>query len=309
MSLAYLQSDTIDWRRFFSARFARIYPLYAVTSVATAAVMTLQGLMRGQGIPDIFSSADILREIALATAMPLVGSDAIWNDPTWSISVEWWSYILLFPALAYLQSRISARAATIVVAASLGIMGYYLSLQPSNLAVVRGWPAFGRAVVEFAAGWVVFRLWREDGIVVSGRLTDALLLVTMGSLAVYGIAYQDDPWFLILLFPALVLGLASSQSFTSCAMSHPVALYLGEISYSIYLAHTLVLYLVQYLLIHVGGYESVTLWIVLVCGGSIGLSSVTYAWVEKPMRDYLRNLLERRGRASYSSASVTSQAL
>ena len=106
ISLSYLGKSHINWRRFFAARIGRIYPLYIITSMLSAGAIYWQSL-RHERTQSLFTTINIVRQVTLTMAMPLIGGGRIWNDPSWSISVEWWTYILLFGTLVWAQRRSS----------------------------------------------------------------------------------------------------------------------------------------------------------------------------------------------------------
>ena len=103
------------------------------------------------------------------------------------------------------------------------------------------------------------------------------------------------PIFLIGLFPLLVLGVSSGNSFTSRFLSWGPIHYLGSISYSIYLLH-MPWYYFGYL--HAGLFGMVpavklSSTLVLV-GGLFAIAAFSYHAVEVPVRRMIRGALQTR---------------
>ena len=110
----------IQFRRFIVARFARVYPLHFITLVLCLLILVpMFGWDPYMGNPR-----------AIPTNLLLIHSFGIhnsfnWNVPSWSISAEWWAY-MVFPFLAIFLFKWKSKAvlllAVFVVMAYLSIM-------------------------------------------------------------------------------------------------------------------------------------------------------------------------------------------
>jgi peptidoglycan/LPS O-acetylase OafA/YrhL len=89
-----------EYRRFILARFARVYPLHLVTlGLAVLLIVVINFLAQGVmatlkwsfDLKTIPASLVLLQSMGLYPAAPL-------NGPSWSLSTEWWVY-LVFPFL------------------------------------------------------------------------------------------------------------------------------------------------------------------------------------------------------------------
>ncbi len=89
----------------------------------------------------------------------------------------------------------------------------------------------------------------------------------------------------------LILFLASLSSTGSKALSHPVLVYLGEISYSIYMVHTLwdlIFSNGAATIFHLGDkHLPLGLWLMLI-SGVVPLAAASYHLIERPARERLR---------------------
>ncbi|WP_313061925.1 acyltransferase family protein [Agrobacterium cavarae] len=233
--------EPFDWANFFLARFARIYPLHIATAFLSALGLVIVAMLKNDVIPIEINLMQAVRELTLTQAMPLLGSDEIWNSPSWSISVEFWTYFTVFPILLWLTPRTSVKQTVLLSAVILII---FVCFFPFIGTAARGWPAFCRAASEFTAGWAAWRVWNA-GVKVTDWQVD-VAFVTMFALTQIGPHIWDPLQFTaVLLVPYILVGLVSSQSIARRVSEHPIVMFLGAISFSMYLWHPLVLKILQ----------------------------------------------------------------
>jgi peptidoglycan/LPS O-acetylase OafA/YrhL len=290
--------------RYFLARVARVYPLYFVILVFCW-WLTVRHLAGFPVYPERLFVADAVRNLLLVNAWPVIGDGSNWDSPAWSLSVEGFCYIALFPALFALSSAMEQRAAgfrlaVILVLCVISFIGFsrYWDVQ---ILVARAytaadpvgyWIALLRGVTLFSAGWLIHGFWRQqDGIAqAAGAATDATALSALLLLfcAWMGLLPKAA---LVLLAPPLVLGLAvNDRAVTSRLLASPPVFFLGEISYSIYLLH-------EPLGDLLGHFPPLTASVdanfALTLAALLALSSASYYGFEKPMR----GLIKRGARA------------
>lgn len=304
MSMNYLRPEGVKWRAFFAARFGRVYPLFILTTFAMGAFYLIQARRKGAQMGDL-SAAHWLQEITLSTAMPIIGDGGMWNDPSWSISVEAWVYVLIFPVVALIATR---RPSPFVVACvttlGLALFGGLLSTFPAGDHFKAGWMAFGRGALGFLGGWGAYGLYNR--LVIPGRVSDLLCVALLGAMiAVNWAGFPSAGWLLLPFYPIVVLGLTNSEGVTAKLMATRPIVFLGEISYSVYLMHALLRFAIDPVLKLLGIQESVWAWLFLYIPVVIGVSTLTYMFFEKPARDMLRKLLAPRSRPKANAAQAS----
>lgn len=300
IGLAYLKpgSRHFDWSGFFRARFARIYPLHLVTTLAMAAGVAMLAYQHGEPLDERYSAMSALRELTLLGAMPMIAAERLWNYPSWSISVEWWSYFTVFPLILWLRGSVTRTLAIgfCVLACGVGVGLHFFD--PTRVFI--GWPAFLRAAVGFGLGWVVWEIWRRGAQPVRAGYPLALLAAML--VAIYAIpamcADDHDAWFLIPLYPLLIYALASADRQPGNGLNRRAAVRLGEISYSIYLVHPLVLLLLQTLHPRIAALASrnelLVIESLLALAATVPMAAMTYALIEKPARQWLTDKAGKR---------------
>ena len=301
----------IGWRQYAVRRVARIYPLYLFLFVLAAAhnahfYTTQWARFR----------LDTLRQALLVNCWPFIGDNVTWIVPSWSLSVEWLAYFVLFPLLFIFHRRWGARLAwpplmlPLSLLAALG--GYYvytrlfqwgdLSIHSDRLPVLRQIAPDARVLMGFLAGYAIFLCdrglrQRRYGNPASGPILRAAAPVTaLLALAVLGLGAADrlPIDLMIVLAPLLVLCAASSGNVVSAALSVVPLMWLGELSYSIYLVHYPVLIVTEEVLQLAFGVSHE--WFItnpqimapVMAVISVGLAIALHRWLEVPGGRWIR---------------------
>jgi peptidoglycan/LPS O-acetylase OafA/YrhL len=275
-------------------------PVHAVILIALAAVVLAA---RRAGVtlhtPEAWSFADLPWHFAMVHAWGVVDF-AGWNVPAWSISAEFFAY-LLFPMLAVGLVRLPAPAAL-----ALGI----LALVAGTIAfVAAGWsiklawlgaPALVRVTAEFVCGACLYRaLFHESPGAIGARTGD---IVGIAGLAVFfvGAELVRSDFVLIAGLVAALIGIGRAGPLLSAVFAARPAIWLGEISYSIYLVHFTLLNLVRRGLQTLGLDAWSPALKTLVCFGFmaaiVAAAATLYYAIERPARSRLRNAFGVMGR-------------
>jgi peptidoglycan/LPS O-acetylase OafA/YrhL len=304
---AYGQSltDGTSRLRFLVRRFGRLYPLH----IATLAAVVLMELARWAaahqlghqlGRPAFSGDTDLaalVPNILLVHALGVL-RDFTWNVPSWSISVEW--------CLCLLYVVLSLWRRPLVAAGILAALGFAVTVWMTSLTQFppEGYTAVVRGVYGFFLGVLAYRLFlrlREAGVTLPGWLewTAPVLLALTVLFKEWRLFALQPP-----LFAALVLIFAAQAGPVSRLLKQRALTWLGEISYSIYLVHYVLVLAIFGGMLAVGavmGFEPLlayrnTLllkmpnpWIgdlaaIGFLALTIGVAALTYRWIETPGR-------------------------
>ncbi len=277
------------YAKFLWARLARVYPLHLAT-LAAVGIMAIAATSLGRPVDgNVLSWESLPANLTLTQAWGLAPV-AGWNHPSWSISAEWFAY-LSFPAFAWASLKLRSRpwlGLALALGLLWGLYGLFEPLAGASLthATIR-WGAL-RIVPCFALGCAVNQLWRAG--VFKGRL--AGWGAAFSGAGVLGCVLAGAPDALtVSLFAGLILGLAGLNRASKPSLAGNIFVYLGEISYSIYMI------CVPWKLLFVNASSAALhfdkahmplgIWL-LFFAGVVPLAALSYHLIEKPARSAMR---------------------
>lgn len=249
---------------YMRARFARIYPVHlftlGITIIISLIYFKVFNLSDSWYTNVVFEYDQIISHVFLINAMGTF-FDATWNTPAWSISVEWWAYTL-FPFIALLHGRFPR--VSIFAICTFIVIGYYLLITHfsplfweerwQQLGIAAGTPyprltvdvitgsAFLRALLGMSIGILIYRMysskiWYQT---LSSRYAAATVVIIY-CLTLYSDLVVDPVH--IVLMGILILSIAYRNE-KNVILRTKSAVFLGEISYSLYLVHVPVILII-----------------------------------------------------------------
>jgi peptidoglycan/LPS O-acetylase OafA/YrhL len=287
------------YRSFLWARIARVYPLHLVT------LLGVMALAIGAAAAGIAMQARVIDWPSLPANLLMLHAwglapEAAFNHPSWSISAEWFAY-LTFPVFAAGAWALRARPWLAVAAAAAALMALYVVFQQLagfslTQATIR-WGAL-RIVPCFALGCALYLVHRRGGVARPGLLSALALVLIVAAASV-----QAWDGFTVLLGGMLILALGSLDNGRAGPLSSRFAVWLGEISYALYMV------LIPWTLVAVNGVARLTgsqdktfalpIWLGIVLGAVVA-AAIAHHLVEKPARTWLRNLPARGRNADHA---------
>jgi peptidoglycan/LPS O-acetylase OafA/YrhL len=274
------------YRAFLQTRFARIFPMHWVALALVALVLVLcpaiyHAMPHRFAWPGLVSSALLVQNWGLGEPGP-------WNGPAWSLSTEWLASIA-FPLFLLAARRVVCpRRAAVLCALCLAAFAAFLMLTRNPTANVMAPAGMVRTVCEFAAGCLLYRVYaanlrvsRVAALAGAALVLVGLLVPGLATLAIFG-------------FPVLVLLAAQPGSLVARTLSCRTAVFLGEVSFSIYLLHWILLQASNRMQValDVRGVMSL-LWFCGFVAVVVALSAAAYRLVEVPARRRLRARVPR----------------
>ena len=246
------------------ARFARVYPLFALVVIATAAINLVTGSSVFRLTPE-----DVVPHLLLAGAGPTI----------WTISVEFQFYALFIGLWAIRGRGWFSLPALLLLAAVLAGVAFGFSFDGRiNLA---------RYLFIFVAGMALAKVTISYRWAALGLPVFAAAYVAGGVLHPVGPIY-DDPFAVLACLGLLACSIHAPSSLGGKLLSRPVAYWLGEVSFGIYLLHRLAQRLAGKLIFD----EWLRFEVVLVL--TLAAAGVAHIVIERPSRGFLRRALEAR---------------
>ena len=283
-------------RVFFWHRFIRLFPAHATVLLALLALITAA---RSAGIslnePDHWNYRDLPWHFLMVHAWGTTDV-AGWNAPSWSISAEWFAY-LLFPAVAAGTLALPRRMALPLSFAMLLLAAFVFRLDGWAIeGAVVGPPALVRVASEFICGVLLYRAVRLDNAGLSPGLSDALAFGGLFGFC-FGAFVSANDFVLIFCLAVIIAGVSGPGAGVRLVFGCRPVVWLGEISYSTYLVHFPIFLLLRHGAERVFGFSLAasealrSIMFVGSIGAAVGAASLLYYSVELPTRKRLRNLL------------------
>lgn len=309
LGVVYLsQGKPVAVRKFYVARFARIYPLYIVsiladTPFAVIARVAKYGLIGAMTrVAELFAAGTVMLQIWAPT-------DKVLNIPSWSLGIEaifYLSFPLLGPYLWKLRRGGVAAMAAALYLVSLAINLILFHFRPSPIPGLLS-PSY---LAVFAIGILVARwqtLDREAGTGLRSKSGASWALLVLSCAGFAAVVWASPRLarhgfhlglLLVPVFVAWVWLLSGSRILPVRVLDAKWLVILGEASFGLYLVQSPVVHLFEamHLSGSVGDYP-------LYLGTCIGLSLLSFYCFETPARQWILRRLHTRTRETMEAAS------
>jgi len=235
LNYAHRIRDWLAMRDFLVRRLMRIYPLHLFVLLVFVGIECLKyvaetryGLVANT---PAFSASNFENFLLNLFLLQGVFADTqAFNPPSWSISVEFITYAGF--ALAVLTRRTGYVAVVALLASLVYIMRVHDGLLEDGASY-----QLIRCLWSFSIGYFVFRF--QSASARFGSVSQLAVFIACG-LAVVFAAGKNHEMLISLLFGLMVLSLVNQQLIVSRVLQFRPFIYIGAISYSIYMVHSMV---------------------------------------------------------------------
>ena len=306
----------VQFKNFAIARFARVYPLHFF--VLLYLVLLKVGFLLAGGIEDPFSKMNN-SWISIPTNLLLVQAMNVhhwfsWDNAAWSISTEWWMY-MLFPFLVKPIYKLGGKGKIAVLLACIGgylFIMYYLMkfvhfppmlsfLKEAFYGTLDACYEFGflRCLFGFVIGMVVYQLYAENFASKFFAKGYVFLLAVLGLFTCFHFGVPDV--ISVSFFPLILLSAAYGSRYMNNFFGSRPLQRIGDWSFSIYMIHQPLLSTIgtvmAYLHPPIAGAppppsahtDRATAWLICLVFIAVTLviSYFTYRFVEVPSRNWI----------------------
>ena len=242
----------VDLEKFVALRFGRLYPIHLTFMVAFVIIelgkywAANKYGFDGQGVrPTLYPIVHAtIENLVLVQGLGFTHRELFLNFPSWSISTEFYTYLVFGLAIWLLPRRAFNGFAVAFVGACIAV----LVIGGARLGELAG---FLRCLAGFFLGCLVYVVYdrsKEQG--PKRDVAGVLLLLVALVLGLRSPVEDPGNVWENLAFPisaVLILALVSSPgSVTNTILLWRPFRWLGEISYSLYMSHALTLYLARH---------------------------------------------------------------
>ncbi|VVQ05991.1 hypothetical protein PS910_04314 [Pseudomonas fluorescens] len=274
-------TNTASYFDYLYKRVVRIYPLHVATLLTFLLLVNIgYPLATANDNNDTF-----ILNMLLVHAWGFV-NEFSWNAVSWTISVEMFAYLLFPFVLSFIYKLPKAAAALTLVAAVLFLKDLpytqvlmALGVDTTGMVLANG-NYLAQFTFVFIAGVALYRLvesstawpvWLCDTIMFSG-------IAVLG----YACTVPFQPWLMMCGALLLIAGLLRNEGIGRAIFGNRLSVFLGDISYSLYLTH--------FMLNAVLPQHFIGLTLVEKTGAALAVATASYYIVERPSRDILRKL-------------------
>jgi len=326
--LAYNYPVLPDWpaaRSFYVARIARIWPTHIASTLLYVLLISSISYL---ALPADWRAAITLAHVTLTHAwIPAVPSVVAYNSVSWSISTEFFFY-LAFPWLAADWARTGRMklVGTLMLAIAMFFVAHAVALHSADPKGMRGVIAYINPLArlfEFTLGIALCHLYRQHGprmaamstaraTLVEGAMVAAIVACAWLSLVIpaneavaevltaTGVFVMQTSGVGILAYAAAIFVFAVGRGALSRLLSARPLVFLGEISFGLYMVHTLfLLYRRQAPEVFASVPDAVVY--ALYWGTGLALATLLHYGVELPCQGFIR---KGPGRGVHSALAV-----
>jgi peptidoglycan/LPS O-acetylase OafA/YrhL len=270
------------WRRFALARFARLYPLFAIATLAVVVIVALYQVP-ADGVS--FSGRSLALE---ALMLQQWCSGLSWDYPSWSISTEAEAYTFF---IFFAGILLAGKSPRLMIICCILVLAVLSARNGGSINYFAGVDALLRTLAGFCLGVLVYRYYLS--ITEDKRKWSGILAVLF--LCLWALSRMD--FIAICGFAFIIIYCSHSTTLLAILLETSPLVTLGNWSYSVYLWHVPV-----YLAVMVGfaanhhpvsqlDPPSARLLLLATMLAVVGLASIHYRYVEMPIRHKLRSTI------------------
>lgn len=293
--LEHFSAEAITFRKFMTARIARLYPLTLLCIILAIPEYVFRHLDHGA---TTLATALIANLLLIQSYIPVKDIYLSYNYPDWSISTEMFFY-LMFPIIAWSYQTWSGSRWTrifwIIPVASLVPIFMYTVPEYLHHAIFYIHP-FVR-IVDFSLGIMLYIIYKQYGDYLRskvGTMHEVLaILIFAAFFSVHGTIPDQYRFSVFYWIPMLVVILvfACQGGKISRLLSHRYLLILGEASFGFYLFHQLVIRHFLFINVRTFNIKNEAVMIIVMFTISLALSLGSYFFFEQKANRFVKRIL------------------
>jgi peptidoglycan/LPS O-acetylase OafA/YrhL len=223
------------YQHYLLLRLARLYPIHFVIFLGYLPLLAAASLagspMTG---PDTFTLEQAIAHLTLTQSWHWADGLS-WNWPSWSISAEFFAYAFLFPLYCWLFRRLPMGAMLALLALTWGAACLYGQWSGHGFKTYHS--GLFRITAEFLAGYMLF-FWSRSR-TLSPRQANGLFCGSLFFLLALCFLPEWTEVFVLAPLCGLIFSLYYGSFLLNRVFGNSAIVYLGHISYAVYMVHNL----------------------------------------------------------------------
>ncbi|ORM57366.1 acyltransferase [Pantoea rodasii] len=275
----WLDNDTLTpaqlTGKLWRSRVRRIVPMFWFSGFVIFTIGALQGAL----VPPLQAAKDAVLWLLFIGSYN-VGelSTAVVNSGVeWTLRLEWLLYLSI-PMIYFLNRLTRGKYKTLLILSSIGVI-FIIAVALRLYGKTYTDP---RPVLGFAMGYFAYK-YRDR--FVGLRHSRSAAFLSLG-LAVFSLFFTSNTFFYVIFLISLtvIFFVVSSGNSLMGLLENKTLMSIGEVSYSLYLIHGVVLYGIEQIppTLYAHNYWMFTLLSTLFFVAAFYVAKMTYLWVEKP---------------------------
>ena len=234
------------YKKYIGARFARVYPLHFITTIWVFICSVI--IVHFTAHMNSFLS-EIINPKALPACLLLIQSLHIYftpplNTPSWSLSTEWWVY-MIFPFFVPFFIRLKTAGKiiiTMLIVASFILLRYKIGPLSNPGPSINIMTDFGilRCLAGFFTGMLLFTFYEHRMGFNFIKRDWFFMLSFLGVIAAMHFGIMDI--IIVAFFPFILISAAYNQTMVKRFLDTRVLQRLGDWSFSIYMVHVPIIF-------------------------------------------------------------------
>ncbi len=225
-------------KNFIKKRFFRLYPLHIILLIIYLAIEILKyfldyyaGIKSNEPPFSVSNLYTFFTNLFLIQG--IIDNQLSYNEVSWSVSFEFYTYIIFALIIFFIRNKILFYLLIIILTIISFIFVYKLDLMENTNGV-----AFLRCTYSFFLGTLIYRL----NILIK-NIDLSILEIPIFIITIYLFCYIPNTVFMPIIFGVLILTLnQTNKGAIKSILKNSVLVFIGKISYSIYMLHYLIIW-------------------------------------------------------------------
>jgi len=277
-------NQKINWNQFFISRFFRIVPMYLVSVVSIVLIVFSLCNWKLNVTPDSFSREMLSWLTFNIFSLPIINGSTLTYIinayVTWSLAYEWFFYFSLPIIAIFITKKINSITYIIISLIFCVVFYKFHELKLHHL-------------LSFLGGMITPFIikYNTKKINFNSIFFSAVILVCLGLI----LCYRSSNGFICKFLIIIVFNIIALGNNLFGILKNSTLKFLGEISYSTYLIHAIILFIVMYFCLTLEKAQNLSplnfcILIYVLTPILVFISYITYSYIEKPFINFSKRI-------------------